>query len=204
VRRRCQRPQRPGPDVRNEGADRRDAGGNLTAQQTLDGRRRSLKGNVEVLKVRSPGQHDAEEMKGRTRARRSIGGLIGIASAPGNEISKCLHRAGDQRANRDQHGRGGDGRNRGEVLLRIVTERLVDVRVKSHRYGRRQDHDRPVRRAVLQDIHHDATARTRTVLDDRRRRIRLHLLRKESRKYVAGATRGKANHDARRRMQRLR
>jgi hypothetical protein len=41
--------------VRNEGADRRDAGGNLTAQQTLDGRRRSLKGNVEVLKVRSPG-----------------------------------------------------------------------------------------------------------------------------------------------------
>jgi hypothetical protein len=70
---------------------------------------------------------------------------MGIASSPGNEISKCLHRAGDQRPNRDQHGRGGDGRNRGEVLLRIVTERLVDVRVKSHRYGRRQHHDRPVR-----------------------------------------------------------
>ena len=33
---------------------------------------------------------------------------------------------------------------------------------------------------------------------------RLHLLRKESRNNVAGATRGKANHDARRRMQRLR
>ena len=62
----------------------------MTAQQTLDGRRRSLKGNVEVLKVRSPGQHDAEEMKGRTRARRSIGGLIGIASAPGNEISSVF------------------------------------------------------------------------------------------------------------------
>src|SRR4029077_4422443 len=76
----CQRPQRPGPDVRNEGADRRAAGGNLTAQQTLDGRRRARNGSAGVLKVPSPGQNDAEEMKGRTRARRSIGGLIGIAS----------------------------------------------------------------------------------------------------------------------------
>src|SRR6478609_7551667 len=61
--RHCQRPQRPGPDMRNEGADGRDAGGDLTTQQTLYGGRRSLKGNVEILKVRSPGQHDAEEMK---------------------------------------------------------------------------------------------------------------------------------------------
>ena len=193
-----------GPGILKLSGRTGDAGGDLTSQQTLYGGRRTLKGNVEILKVRSPGQHDAEEMKGRTRARRSIGGLIGIASAPGNEISKCLHRAGDHRTNRKQHGRGGDGGNRGEILLRIVTERLVDVRVKSHRYGRRQDHDRPVRRAVLQNIHHDATARTRTVLDDRRRRIRLHLLGKESRDNVAGAARGEADHDARRRVQWLR
>jgi hypothetical protein len=143
-------------------------------------------------------------MKGRTGARRSIGGLIGIAAAPGNEIGKRGHRAGDQRANRNQHGRGGDGGNRGEVLLRIVTERLVDVRVKRHGYGRRQDHDRPVRGAVLQNVHHDATARTRTVLDDCRGRIRLHLLREESRDNVARAAGRKANHDTRGRMQRLR
>src|SRR6478672_9404473 len=108
---------------------------------------------MEVLEVRSPGQHDTEEMKGRTRARRSIGGLIGITSAPVNESSKCRHGAWDQRANHKQHGRGGDGRNRGEVLLRIVTERLLDVRVQSHRYGRREDHDRPVCGAVLQHVH---------------------------------------------------
>src|SRR6185295_8634539 len=47
-------------------------------------------------------------------------------------------------------------------------------------------------------------ARTGTVLDDGRRRIRLHLLGSKPREDVAGSAGGKADHDARRRMQRLR
>src|SRR5262249_46319537 len=42
-------------EVRKEGADGRDAGGDLTTQQTLYGGCRSLKRNVEILEVRSPG-----------------------------------------------------------------------------------------------------------------------------------------------------
>ena len=203
------RPKMPAPAAPRIGrAERRRrsarAGGDLTAQQTLYGGRRPRIRDVEILEVRRPRQHDAEEMKRRTRARRSIAGLIGIASAPGNEIGKCFHCAGHHRTDHEQHGRGVDRRNRSEILLRIVTERLVDVRVKANHCGRRQDHGRPVCRAVLQDIQHHTAARTGTVLDDGRRRIRLHLLRNESRHDIGGAARRKANHDARRRLRWLR
>ena len=189
-------------DVRDEGADRRDGGRDLAAEQSLHGRRCALIGHVEILEVRGPPQHDAEEMQRRARARRSVARLPGIAFAPGDEIGQRLHAVGDHRADRQQHGGGVEGAHRREILQRVA-ERLVDVRVKRHRHGRRHDHDRAVGCAVLQHVHRDAAARTGAVLDDGRGRIALDVLGEEPRGDVARAARGKADQDARRRVQRL-
>jgi hypothetical protein len=157
---------------------------------------------VEIFEARRPSQHDAEEMQRRTRARRSKAALPGIAFAPCDEIGQRLHAGGDHRTDREQHGRGVEGGHRREILQRIA-ERLVDVRVERHGHGRRHDHDRAVGGAVLQHVHRDAAARTGTVLDDRRGRIRLDVLGDEPRGDIARAARGKANQDARRRVRRL-
>jgi hypothetical protein len=99
----------------------------LAAQKVLQRRRRALVRHMGEIKVRGTRQHHAGEMQHRSGARRPIRRELRVRFAPLDEIRERLHLTRHQRPDAEHERKGAYRRDRGEVLHRVVTERLIDA-----------------------------------------------------------------------------
>ena len=175
----------------------RNVGGDLAAEQILDRRRRALIGHMHHVESGGAGEQGANEMVAAARARRAVGGVPGVGPAPGDELRQRLDVVRHFRTDGEIEADRADARHRRKVLHRVVAERLVDIRIEHQRGGWRQDQRRAVGRARLDRIERDATGRARLVVDNQRRRIALHLIRKHARNRIERAARREADHQTR-------
>ena len=91
-------------------------------------------------------EHDATKMRGRARAGRAIGHLVGIGFGVGDEFLEVLDRQILARDQRDRRlGKEGDRR---EILRRVIKRLLVERLVLRMRADARQDHGVAVGRGI--------------------------------------------------------
>lgn len=169
----------------------------VAAQQRRVGRATALERHVRQFRARPLAEQHAHEVRQRALARCAVGALAGFGLGARDHVFHVLHRYPGAGHHAELEMR--QQRDRREVGHRVVVQLLVDVREQHHRPAGQQHHGLAVGRRALDLPQRDASARTRPVLHNDRRKIVLQALGHQPRQQVRRAARRETHHDLQRR-----